>query len=296
MTAVPDTTPSDSDRSACLSRGLEAARHFSLPFRQRNWRGIAGNWQGVGIGSSLDFQDHRPYVPGDDPRYINWAAYARTGQFTMKLYRPEISPAVDLAVDISASMFATAEKHARLLELVAFCTACAARTGAGLRCYTVGHKGARLLDSISLSKLALPQPTRGSENALRFETVPWRTNALRVLITDLLYSANCAPTFRSSLSGSGFTVVFVPFTRPEAHPPWTGLLELLDIETGKSRVRRWTEKDEKNYRSAYNAHIEQWRMFFRKHHAATAFVPAEGPLGKALQAEATSTGAVEVLL
>ncbi|MFN9663179.1 MAG: DUF58 domain-containing protein, partial [Akkermansiaceae bacterium] len=26
----------------------------------------------------MDFQDHRSYSPGDDPRHINWQAYART--------------------------------------------------------------------------------------------------------------------------------------------------------------------------------------------------------------------------
>ncbi|MEJ6642028.1 MAG: DUF58 domain-containing protein [Akkermansiaceae bacterium] len=39
------------------------------------------------MGSALYFQDHRAYSPGDDPRHINWQAYARTGQYTMKLYR-----------------------------------------------------------------------------------------------------------------------------------------------------------------------------------------------------------------
>ena len=31
-------------------------------------------------GGSAEFQEHRPYAPGDDPRRIDWLAFARTGQ------------------------------------------------------------------------------------------------------------------------------------------------------------------------------------------------------------------------
>ena len=30
-------------------------------------------------GSGQEFQDHRPYVPGDDLRRVDWMAFARTG-------------------------------------------------------------------------------------------------------------------------------------------------------------------------------------------------------------------------
>src|SRR3954471_13761145 len=87
-----------------------AAERCRLPFGRRAWRGGQGNWVGAGVGSSIDFQDHRAYLPGDDPRYIHWAAYARTGQLTMKLYRAEVAPFVDIVVDASASMTFTSEK------------------------------------------------------------------------------------------------------------------------------------------------------------------------------------------
>ena len=65
----------------------------------REWEcqgcGTQGNWLGTGLGSSVDFQDHRAYQMGDDPRYIHWAAYARTGLLTMKLYRAEVAPLVE---------------------------------------------------------------------------------------------------------------------------------------------------------------------------------------------------------
>ena len=85
------------------AQAREASVHFRLPLGRRAWSGRAGAWAGVGRGVSLEFQDHRPYVPGDDPRHINWPAYARSGVYSMKLYREEVSPAVDVILDASAS-------------------------------------------------------------------------------------------------------------------------------------------------------------------------------------------------
>ena len=92
---------------------LAAAGRLRLPLRSRVWKGQAGEFQGAGVGSSLDFQDHRTYVPGDDPRHINWQAYARTGQYTMKLYREEVRPVVDVVLDASESMFFDPQKAQR---------------------------------------------------------------------------------------------------------------------------------------------------------------------------------------
>ncbi|MEI7928161.1 MAG: DUF58 domain-containing protein [Verrucomicrobiales bacterium] len=99
------------------SRALAAAGRLRLPLRSKVWRGQAGDFNGSGTGSSLDFQDHRTYVPGDDPRHLNWQAYARTGHYTMKLFREEVRPVVDLIFDASESMFFDPAKAARSAEL-----------------------------------------------------------------------------------------------------------------------------------------------------------------------------------
>src|ERR1700761_9106351 len=122
--------PIDPEKSRQILRRMGAvAEHLRLPFRSRSWRGQAGNWLGAGTGSSIDFQDHRPYLPGDDPRYIDWRAYARTGQYIMKLYREEVSPLLDLVLDVSASMALGERKRRRALELFAFCAQSARRSG-----------------------------------------------------------------------------------------------------------------------------------------------------------------------
>jgi uncharacterized protein (DUF58 family) len=55
-------------------------------------------------GSSVEFAQHRGYVPGDDIRHIDWRAYARTERYTVKEYQQETNFIAYLLVDASASM------------------------------------------------------------------------------------------------------------------------------------------------------------------------------------------------
>ena len=106
------------DLQACHGRALATAGRLRLPLRSRVWKGQAGEFTGTGTGSSLDFQDHRNYLPGDDPRHINWQAYARTGNYSMKLFREEVRPVIDLLIDASESMWCEPAKAKRAAELV----------------------------------------------------------------------------------------------------------------------------------------------------------------------------------
>jgi len=55
-------------------------------------------------GGSAEFQDHRAYSPGDDLRRVDWAAFARTGEPVLKLFRAEEDSVLRLVLDASASL------------------------------------------------------------------------------------------------------------------------------------------------------------------------------------------------
>src|SRR3954470_16961757 len=62
-------------------------------------------------GGSAEFQEHRPYEPGDDLRRIDWLAFARSGQPVTKLFRAEEDTMVRIVLDASASLdFGTPSK------------------------------------------------------------------------------------------------------------------------------------------------------------------------------------------
>lgn len=65
---------------------------------------LTGMHRSVRMGFSLEFADYRAYEPGDDPRLIDWNAYARTDRTVIKRYRGETTTQLMLALDASASM------------------------------------------------------------------------------------------------------------------------------------------------------------------------------------------------
>ena len=55
-------------------------------------------------GFSVEFAEHREYVPGDDIRHMDWKVYGRTGRFFLKQYEEETNLICWLLLDISESM------------------------------------------------------------------------------------------------------------------------------------------------------------------------------------------------
>src|SRR5258708_1706257 len=55
-------------------------------------------------GFSVEFAQHREYVPGDDIKHVDWKVYGRTGRFYLKQYEEETNLVLWLLVDMSESM------------------------------------------------------------------------------------------------------------------------------------------------------------------------------------------------
>lgn len=311
---------------------LAASARWRLPFGRQAWRGQSGNWQGAGAGSSIDFQDHRVYVPGDDPRHIHWQAFARTGALTMKLYRAEVSPLVDVTVDVSASMVFTPAKAARTDELLAFAVESAASVGAPVRVHAVngravrsvatetvgagnwrdrlaaGADSGRQAESPSTGKATPSQENLGAGSpssrkspspAVNATTapgpLPWRAGAMKVLISDLLFPGDPAALLGPMAASGGLCILLVPVVAEEADLPWRGNVELTDCESGSMRKQRIDEDLAARYREAYARHFSLWREACRKRGVLMARLPGEQPLALALGAEAFSVGAVEAI-
>lgn len=270
------------------------AAHLRLGLQQRTWRGSIGNWAGAGIGSSIDFQDHRPYVPGDDPRHIDWAAYARSGNYIMKLYREEVSPRVDLILDVSRSMLWEEAKRSRLLELACFCAESAAATGSTLRLYAICGEAVHVFPPDELARgVWCTPPLESAEGTPRLERLPLQNGSLRILLSDLLFDAPPAELLRVLAGGKGRVTVLAPFLRSEENPDWFGNLELIDCESGQRRRQRVDAGLLEKYRAAYRRHLEQWEEGARRYACLLARVPCEGSLLDSLRGEAFAKGVVE---
>jgi uncharacterized protein (DUF58 family) len=55
-------------------------------------------------GFSVEFAQHREYVPGDDIKHVDWKVYGRTGRFYLKQYEEETNLVLWILLDTSESM------------------------------------------------------------------------------------------------------------------------------------------------------------------------------------------------
>jgi uncharacterized protein (DUF58 family) len=120
---------------------------------------MAGAYLSVFKGRGMEFEEVRPYVPGDDVRAIDWNVTARTGEPHIKRFVEERELTVMLLVDVSASQDFGSGRRSKLeaaVELSALLAMSAVENGdkVGLLLF---HGGADLY---------IP-PRKGGKHALR---------------------------------------------------------------------------------------------------------------------------------
>ena len=64
---------------------------------------LSGDYHSTFKGQGVEFDEVRPYLPGDDVRSIDWNVTARTGEPFIKRYSEERELTILFLVDISGS-------------------------------------------------------------------------------------------------------------------------------------------------------------------------------------------------
>ncbi len=80
------------------------AQGLSYPPRQRMTGPLTGGYRSVFRGRGMEFEEVRPYQPGDDIRNMDWRVTARTGEPHTKLFQEERERATFFMVDLNPSM------------------------------------------------------------------------------------------------------------------------------------------------------------------------------------------------
>ncbi len=211
----------------------------------------AGEYRSGFRGQGIEFEEVRPYAPGDDVRAIDWNVTARSHEPYIKLFREERELSVWLAADVSPSLdFGTQRttKRQTLAEaaaLVAF-SAINARDRVGLVRFTDRiegflpprrgrNHGMRVLRDV----FAAPTVGRGTDLPQALGRVHRAANhrAVVFVLSDFLgVEAASASTALRRLA-SKHDVVPVCMTDPrERDLPNVGLIEVQDPETGHRRL------------------------------------------------------------
>ncbi len=114
-------------------------------------------------GRSVEFDDHRTYVPGDDLRHIDWNVLARHDRFFIKLFREDQDLALHLFMDASESMNTGEPNKRRFAARLTMALGYIGLVNQNRVVLTVYHGPGRALTQLA--------PVRGRTNAARLARV-----------------------------------------------------------------------------------------------------------------------------
>lgn len=99
---------------------------------------LAGAHKSPLSGFAVEFAGHREYVPGDDPKHVDWRLYFTRDKYFIKQYEMETNFVCHLVLDVSASMRFGEEDEQKLLYAARMAT-------------TLGYSIIRQNDKVSLA-------------------------------------------------------------------------------------------------------------------------------------------------
>ncbi|HET9328606.1 MAG TPA: DUF58 domain-containing protein [Candidatus Eisenbacteria bacterium] len=209
---------------------------------------LAGQTESVFKGRGIEFEEVRPYVPGDEVRDIDWNVTARYGQPFVKRFVEQRELTIILVVDISRSMrFGTAgaEKRELAAELCAILGFAALRNddrvGLVLAAGKVEHvvppaRGRHHVLRILRDVLTVNPKSQGTRlgEAARFVTRTTHRRSLVFWVSD--FQDRIDPRdWRVMGRRHELTALVLRDPRDEVLPG-VGWVEVEDLETGERRL------------------------------------------------------------
>ena len=208
---------------------------------------LSGDYHSTFKGQGVEFDEVRPYIPGDDVRTIDWNVTARTGSPYIKRFSEERELTVLFMVDVSGSQSYGSVRRSKA-ELAAEVTALLALTAIrnqdkiGLILFSdeivkfiPPRKGRDSVMRLVREVLAAEDSAAGGTDiagALKFLNGVQKRRAVVFLVSDFIGRGGCDKLLEAT--ARHHDMVCVPVTDPaESELPDVGLVELEDSETGE---------------------------------------------------------------
>ena len=267
-------------------RELEVLRR-RLEIRAR--AGGAGEHSARRRGGSAEFQEHRPYAPGDDLRRIDWAAYARTGEPVLKVFRSEEEVVARVVCDGSASMrfgeppkIDVARRISAAIGYLALAKSERAQlivAGEGLTTHNLPQRGRSGLPGF-LRQVDAIEAEGGTDLAKAIDAVLRRSPrpGLLAVVSDFLDGGDVlAAMGRGAMAGHDLVLVHV-VAHDELDPKFDGDFALEDAETGAIVEVTMDASALEAYALRLMGLSEELRAFAKKHRACYVRVRTDEPL------------------
>ena len=245
-----------------LIAGEQMGLRYALALPQAILAGQRGEKLGRHAGSSVDFQDYRDYQPGDDLRHIDWNAYARTDQLTVKLFREEVQPHLDLILDTSSSMALTDSPKAHALhELAALFATAAANARCSHAVWVTGEGFQRVANDTQPPSAWGEIPLGGArsfEESHGLLPPRLRRQGIRIVISDLFWPGDPLPTLRKLTEGAAAVTLVQLLAPADLEPPKPGNVQLEDSETGETLSLYIDTTIQEQYRKTLQRLQQSW--------------------------------------
>ncbi len=274
----------------------QAVDQYQMGFPRLPTAGRSGEMLGRGTGSSIEFQEYREYLPGDDLRHVDWAAYARSDSLMVRLYREEISPRTELILDASRSMTTHQGVKSKLaLQLTSLFSQLAGKLGGQPQIHFLNSAHPPLKLGInSLDRLAeIPIDGEQSLTELLNEgSLLLKPQSVRIVISDFLFPLDPDQLIKR-LSAQASTLWLIQILADwEVKPEAMGGRRLIDVESSEHADLLLAPQAIKTYRERLHRLQEGLLQASRRAHASFITVIADRGLESVCRDDLTG---VEIL-
>jgi uncharacterized protein (DUF58 family) len=224
-------------------------------------------------GFSVEFSEHRKYVPGDDLKDLDWNIYAKTDRYYIKKFEAETNVTGYLAMDLSASMAYTYRQELTKFEY-AICLAAALgylmihqQDPVGLVTFDTQIRAAlaprskrtQLANILALLSNLKPAGQTDIAACLHQLAAMVRSKGLIMLFSDLLTDPEPVMKSLHHLRHRGHDIIlFHVLDEAEVHFPFDGLIEFKEVE-GDARLTL----DARHMRGDYLKSLEEFKEYYR---------------------------------
>ncbi|HET6201851.1 MAG TPA: DUF58 domain-containing protein [Planctomycetota bacterium] len=249
-------------------------------------RGGRAGGRGRLPGGGSSFREHRRYVPGDEPRTIDWNVFARLGEPFVKVFEPEGGGSLGVVLDVTPSMEVgeALESAVRIAAALGYIVL-ERRGGAVALAATDGrldvYRGPPGVEGM-LARLSAVLPSRG-------ESLPGAARRLEgfapghgLLVTDGEPPEEVDRAL--AFLPRGKTLCVQVLSRGDLHPALEGELSLVDPERGRRLAIRPTGALLARYRRLARVRVEEVEAVARRRGASFARAFAEEPFEAAVLA------------
>jgi uncharacterized protein (DUF58 family) len=249
---------------------IHKIRHIEIRTKRLVNDSFAGEYHSVFKGRGMEFEEVRPYQPGDEIRTIDWNVTARTGEPYVKRYIEERELTVLLVVDASASEnFGSVQRFKRELaaELTAVLSFAATTNNdrVGLLIFTdqvelyiPPRKGRKHVLRLLRELLAFQPQHRGTDIKLALDTVNHilKRRSIIFLVSDFMAKPD---SYRTAMAVTNRRHDLIAV---ELHDPLEqamGNVGLLAIEDPESGEIAWVDTGSKAWRAAFQQRMDSQR-------------------------------------